>query len=85
MSKKNWTQEQRKNTLNLVAGLIKDAGGYSQLAMSGGISDFEKYLCLEIGCSIKVAHDYISVIRGAMIHNQRMADMKEEQKNVEGN
>lgn len=61
--------------------MIKDAGGYSQLAMSGGIPDFEKYLCMEIGCSIKVAHDYISVLRGAMIHTQRMADLKEKQEN----
>ncbi len=82
--KANYTQEERKKTLKRVAEHLNQAGGFSLLSLAGGIPDFERFLCFEIGCSLKIAKDYIAVLRGAMIHKQRLKDLKEEQKNAEG-
>ena len=71
MERKNWTQELRKRTLKEVAKLMKEHGGYSKIVTEGSMSDFEKYISVQIGCSIKAAQDYIETLRGAALFYQK--------------
>jgi len=61
----NWTQIVRRKNLALTAKLIEDAGGYTSVL--NDIHDFERYLALMIGCSIKTAKEYVETVRGALL------------------
>lgn len=71
MERRNWTQELRKRTLKEVADLMNEHGGYSKILTEGAMPDFEKYVSLQIGCSLKAAKDYIETLRGAALFYQR--------------
>jgi len=71
-SRENWTQQIRKANLERVANYIEDFGGYSRVL--NDMVDFERWLALQIGCSVKVAHDYIETVRGAQIFELKRKD-----------
>jgi len=70
MERKNWTQELRRQNLKAVSELMAEHGGYSQIVMGGHMPDFEAFVSLQIGCSLKIAKDYIETLRGAAVFYQ---------------
>jgi len=71
-NRENWTQQIRKANLERVANYIEDFGGYSRVL--NDMVDFEKWLAMKIGCSVKVAHDYIETVRGSQIFELKRKD-----------
>lgn len=80
MSRRNWTQEQRLGNLEKVRNLLKESGGLSGIILRDDMSDFEKYVSANIGCSILIARDYITTLKGASIYAQKILDRKEAEK-----
>lgn len=71
MERKNWQQEIRKRTLMEIADLMNEHGGYSAILTSGSMPDFEKYVSLKIGCSLRQTKEYLETLRGAALFYQR--------------
>jgi len=70
----NWTQELRKANLQHVADLMQKEGGYSLIMMANEMPDFEGFVSVELGCSIRQAKDYIDTLRRAAIFYQKSQD-----------
>ncbi len=79
--RENWTQQQRRQSLERVKELIKEGGGLTEIILQDDMPDFEKYVSAKLGCSINVARDYISTLRGASIYAQKLKERKEKAKN----
>lgn len=70
--RENWTQEIRKANLEKTEALIQSFGGYSRVL--DDMHDFERYLAIELGCSVKTAREYVETVRGAQIFKAKMGD-----------
>jgi len=52
-----------------VAQMIKDYGGYASILKD--MNDFLNFISFDLGCSKKIAKEYVETVRGASIFRQR--------------